>query len=189
MERRHHTQFFGLTLALLALAGFVGSAYAMDLESWDEKITKASKRFIVVSAFNNAAVLDKETQLVWEKAPGETDGVPGITSADKVTWNGARDHCANKLVGDRKGWRLPSFFELTSLIDPNATSVPPLPVGHPFTNIQSFAYWSATTVAVDPTQAWSADTQSVIVDFDNDVKTLTLFVWCVRGGQAGPANY
>ena len=179
MERRYHTRFVGLILALLALAGFVGSAAAMELESWDKKIPLASDRFKVKSAFNNAAVLDKETGLVWEKAPGDTDGDLDVDADDKLMWAGARLYCVDKNVGGRKGWRLPSVVELASLVDP-ANSNPALPTGHPFINIQSAAYWSASTLASDPTLAWVVFFNNGSVGFGN--KTLTdSFVWCVRG--------
>ena len=178
MERRHHTGFFGLTLALLALTGFVGSAAAMDLESWDKQIDKASKRFKVLSDFNNAAVLDKETGLVWEKSPGDTDNDTDVDMDDRLTWDNARFHCVDKAVGGRKGWRLPSVVELASLVDP-ANSNPALPTGHPFTNIQSTFYWSASALAGFPTDAWG-------VFFDGGFvvtreKAREFFVWCVRG--------
>ena len=187
MERRHYTRFVGLTLALLAFAAFAGSAYADELESWDKKITNASKRFEVLKDFNNEAVEDKETGLVWEKSPGETDGVAGITAADKVNWGGAIFKCIEKAVGGRTGWRLPRFFDLASLVDPNATSAPFLPAGHPFSNVQSGDYWSATSRASESTRAWLLLFD--IGDVDSNDKTHSGFVWCVRGGQANPDAY
>ena len=171
MERRHDARFVGLTLALLALASFVGSAAAMDLESWDKQIDKASKRFKVLSDFNNAAVLDKETGLVWEQSPATTT----------ETWSDARFTCADKNVGGRKGWRLPSFAELASLLDPNAASAPFLPAGHPFTNVQEALYWSASTDADVSTVAWAVPFGGGNVG--TELKANARHVWCVRGGM------
>jgi hypothetical protein len=63
------------------------------------------------------------------------------------------------------------------------TSHPPptLPAGNPFSNVQSFVYWSATTVTLNTSVAWN-------VNFENNqvsvgAKSIPLFVWCVRGGQ------
>ena len=65
---------------------------------------------------------------------------------DRLRWSdGLRQHCPNKNVGGRKSWRLPSFPELASLIDPSNAN-PTLPTGHPFTNVQSAHYWSATAM-------------------------------------------
>ncbi|MGH2359619.1 MAG: DUF1566 domain-containing protein [bacterium] len=172
MARRHYARFFGLTLALLALAGFVESAYAIDLESWDQKITNASKRFNVLSAFNNEAVLDKETGLVWEQSPATTLHM----------WDSVGFQCTSRTVGGRKGWRLPSVHELASLVDP-ANAEPSLPTGHPFTNVQfpDSNYWSATARADDPLRAWDVDFG--FGDVEVDTKTHTLHAWCVRGGM------
>ena len=126
-----------------------------------------SSRFTCV--MGGKAVRDNETGLVWEQSP-----------ATSHSWSGARGLCAGRTVGGRKGWRLPSVHELASLVDP-ANSNPALPTGHPFSNVQSDFYWSATAVADDPTAAWG-------VGFSNGVhfqavKTITLFVWCVRGAM------
>ncbi len=140
-----------------------------DHPLWDEALP-AAKRWIVLKKFDSEAVLDRNTGLVWEQAPG-TEARP---------WGGARHSCADRTVGNQKGWRLPSFAELASLIDP---SIPfpllSLPPGHPFTNVQPGAYWSASTNAVNPANAW-------FVLFDGGTVTTTakgepLFVWCVRG--------
>ena len=40
-------------------------------------------------------------------------------------------------------WRLPNRFELESLVD-LVNGSPPLPSGHPFTNVQTDCYWSST---------------------------------------------
>jgi hypothetical protein len=61
-------------------SGTVGPYYATP--SWDQTLT-ASKRFIVLSNMNNAAILDKETGLVWEQMPSNTG----------VTWVGGMAYC------------------------------------------------------------------------------------------------
>ena len=127
-----------------------------------------SSRFTCV--MGNAAVRDNETGLVWEQSPL-------TTSHD---WTSARFQCTSRTTGDRKGWRLPSVHELASLVDP-ANSNPALPTGHPFSNVQSAIYWSATTDAGDPTFAWDVFFDGGGVGDGN--KTLTDHVWCVRGAM------
>lgn len=138
---------------------------------WDQALP-AAQRFAILAAFNNDAVLDKNTGLVWEKSPATT----------AATWNEARFTCANKNVGNQKGWRLPAFAELASLVDP--TVLPPgptLPPGHPFLNVQSANYWSASTFADLPSLAWDVHFLDGGVLFFN--KTGTRLAWCVRGGM------
>ncbi len=95
--------------------------------SWDQTLPAAT-RFIILSNFNSAAVLDRNTGLVWEKSPDATT----------TTWDSARFFCLNRTTGGQKGWRLPSVHELASLIDPSvAPPGPTLPPGHPFTNVLS----------------------------------------------------
>jgi len=104
-------------------------------------------------------------------------------SFTRCTWN-LKPPCIKKNVGGQKGWRLPSVVELTSLIDPNATADPFLPVNHPFTNLQPTLinwFWSATTYAPDPAVVW------MVVFPDGSVttgfKTSSSRPWCVRGGM------
>lgn len=147
--------------------------------AWSQTLP-AAQRFVEV--LGGAAVLDKETGLIWEKAPdSESD-------ADRKAWHAAQVHCNQRIVGNRKGWRLPTVQELTSLVDPSVSPSPTLPAGHPFSNVQSYAYWSATTHADESGAAW-------FVHFDGSVsptvfvvvKTFDqLFAWCVRGGHGGP---
>ena len=83
------------------------------------------------------------------------------------------------------GWRLPSVHELASLVDPgNPGGNPDLPAGHPFSNVQNSGYWSASTVADNPTNAGRVGFFNGTVFSDG--KTLNNFVWCVRGG--GPLS-
>src|SRR5262245_38941655 len=98
------------------------------LQSWSNQIEDAADRFLVLAEFNDEAVLDKETQLVWERTPSTTT----------YLWQNARFFCAQKAVGGRGGWRLPSFYELSSLVDPSVqdASTPRLASGHPFQDVQ-----------------------------------------------------
>jgi hypothetical protein len=174
-----------MLMGLVAWVGLDGSAAAGEIVNWDNKITNASSRFKVLSDFNNEAVLDKETGLVWEKVPATGAG---------INWWAARDTCANKTVGGRKGWRLPSVVELSSLVDP-ANSNPALPTGHPFTITPPANYWSATTIAGDAGDAGDAASVAeawfVVFGlgnvFDRHKSGTDSQVWCVRGGMNADA--
>ena len=150
-----------------AITGGAGN----DMLRWDQ-VLPAAQRFVILPAFNSDAVLDKETGLVWEKSPATTAG----------NSSNARSTCANKAVGGRKGWRLPSMPELASLVDPSVASPgPTLPQGHPFLNIQPSNYWSASAHVENPTLTWgvgfgTGNVLGVSKAFDNRV-------WCVRGGM------
>lgn len=137
--------------------------------SWHQ-VLPAAQRFTLV--MNNEAVLDKETGLVWEKSPG----------SNTLPW-GNFSACYLKTLGGRKGWRTPTVEELASLIDPSMTS-PALPVGHPFTNVQTGYYWSSTT----STSTTYAGVVSLYTgDISIELKTASKYNWCVRGGQGHDA--
>jgi hypothetical protein len=179
-QKQRRGFFIGvLALGLLAGAAVTASpaqAFSSDLgpyyaePAWDQ--IKGAGRFLVLTNWASAAVLDKETGLVWERSP----------ATNITTWFLARYECGNRTTGNRKGWRLPSVHELASLVHP---SVPPpgptLQPGHPFLTVQSGNYWSATSTAGTPANAW-------YVDFDrggevsNDDKANVFYAWCVRGG-------
>ena len=134
--------------------------------TWSQ-ILPSAQRFVIV--LDGAAVLDKETGLVWEKSPDAT----------QRDWLSAANYCYNKTVGGRKGWRLPTVEELASLID--TQNNPALPSGHPFLNVQSGSYWSSTTYAGLTESAWYVYLGTGTAT--HHYKTDTRYVWPVRGGQ------
>jgi hypothetical protein len=145
--------------------------------AWDRKMGPVA-RFLVLTDWNREAVLDKETGLVWERV---------ATDATALTWRAATFTCLNKAVGGRKGWRLPSMPELSSLLVPSA--VPPGPAllpGHPFQIALSNVHWSATTDHANPSvKVWAVNVNDGNV-FIGD-KAGTALVWCVRGGMNAAA--
>ena len=146
-----------------------GPYYAVP--SWDQTLPSAA-RFIVLSNFGSAAVLDRETGLVWDRSPVATT----------FTWTDAHLFCNELPTGNRLGWRLPTYQELTSLVDLSVPLPGPrLPAGHPFPTVQPTEYWSATTTAVDTSGAWALNFASASPR--RDVRTNPKAAWCVRGGQ------
>ena len=181
MQRR------GFVIGLLLLGVLAGAALtanpaqAVDAPgpyyaepAWDQ-IKGAAGRFVVLTNWNSAAVMDKETGLVWERTPG----------AVLTTWSNARIACAARTTGNRKGWRLPSVHELASLVHPSVNPGPTLQTNHPFLGVQSVFYWSATTNVVTPTEAWDVDFANGAVVTGS--KAADDFVWCVRGGMNADA--
>ena len=152
-----------------AYSGF-GMYYATP--SWDQTLSP-SMRFLVLTNMNSEAVLDKETGLVWQKNLN-----PSVWD-----WYSAQNYCNNLYLGGRKGWRLPTLQELESLVD-STHSNPALPISHPFTNVFSFFYWTATTSAQNTSNAWLVKMSDGSSESDGSKNTgLGFPAWCVRGGQ------
>jgi hypothetical protein len=173
-----------LTISTLSVRGAEGQTIAVGpyyaMPSWDQTLACTSlancPRFVVLSNMNSAAVLDRETGLVWERTP----------SPEPTTWRGAQTSCNEFVtIGNRLGWRLPTVNELASLIDVSRSD-PALPAGHPFNGVQvSGYYFTATDDGRDTDNTWIV---SFAGDGDlsngmNGSKDSSHYFWCVRGGQ------
>jgi len=121
-----------------------------------------ARRFVVSP--DGTEVCDNTTGLNWQQNPDST----------QRTQANALAYCPT--VAARS--RVPEVKELISVLD-YASFHPPLPTSHPFTNIHSDNYWSATTFAGDSTQAWGVLLSTGIVRPSG--KGVAFFVWCVRG--------
>src|SRR5215510_2507903 len=191
---------FVVVMALASWFGFVSApAYAQTTApgpyyatpSWDQQLP-ATTRFILLSNWNNEAVLDRETGLVWERSPSQTTR----------DWFDSIEHCTVSNTGGRTGWRLPAIAELFSLVDRSQSS-PALPTGHPFLGVlfgtgsvaagdfRSRQYYSATAKAQNNGQARAVDFRlgslGDIAKTTTETSGFSLFTWCVRGG-AGVDN-
>jgi hypothetical protein len=135
-------------------------------------------------SLGGTAAFDAESGLYWTKQPG----------AERTSWAKARSICANLYPAGNSGWRLPTFQELASLVGRKPAGTL-LPVGHPFTNVQSGFYWSATTEADRSTHAWQVGIAVTFRDVAQPHVTTAPkigadgYYWCVRGGSAAPDAY
>jgi len=151
----------------------------LELRSFRDssRIQRAGSRFVRVLA--GKAVLDKKTGVVWERS---SDG-------ERRNWSSAVSHCATKVVGGKKGWRIPSFAEVATLMAPNKRKVKPnFPVGHPFKKVKSYLsprnvelafYWLSKENADGPGGMWDLRTNDGVastISEEND-----FLVWCVIG--------
>jgi len=116
---------------------------------------------------NNQTVLDQHTGLVWIESDVDI----------QRTWQGAVSYCNELVFAGQTDWRLPTKFELESIVD-YGRSFPAL--NKVFTCQHSF-YWSATPHLHNPSYAWSVfcpDGADHWVD-----KTNNYYVRCVRDAE------
>jgi hypothetical protein len=125
----------------------------------------------------NGTVTDNLTGLIWLKNANCFEVKVWATAlSDANTLNNGECGLTDGSVeGD---WRLPNRREMQSLIDCEQ-ALPALPSSHPFTGVQSDAYWSSTTWA--PSLAWYVDLRWGVVSGQD--KNAAFYVWPVRGGQ------
>ncbi len=123
-------------------------------------------------------VTDHLTGLMWAKNANLASGT--------MLWNDAIDYANDLSLGSEgcgisyTDWRLPNSNELQTLID-KSNYKPALPSGHPFSNLQSHAYWSSTTHATDTSDAWGVNVRYGGVNGYG--KTNDFYVWPVRSGN------
>jgi hypothetical protein len=143
----------------------------------------------------DGTVTDNLTGLIWLKTAGCSNTVGGITKgtaptttnltwANAIAWSNA---LASPYCGLHDGstpgqWRLPNRNELLSLVDiSNSYPIPPLPTGHPFTNVVRGSYWSASTDSLFPASAVYVD--MIRGECSKSAKSGSLFVLPVRSEQ------
>lgn len=172
-----------------------------------------SPRFVAGSGTTNDCITDKLTGLMWPKngmigfeateggGPiAQPDYANTTTTLNQINWTDALTAVANmntapiRLCG-YSDWRLPNKVELKSLINYGATNTAnwlmygngssgaPACDGTCFANVpvSGSYYWSSSTFASSTDYAWVVNFNYGIVDADD--KSLSFFVWPVRGGQ------
>jgi hypothetical protein len=133
---------------------------------------------------SNGTVTDNLTGLIWLK---------NADCFSVQTWANALNSASTMNSGEcglsdgsvEGGWRLPNTIELRSVSD-YSQAFPGLPSGHPFTNVQSSFpsfYWSSSTYAANPGNAFIVDHWEAGGSVNVDAKTGSHYVWPVRGGQ------
>lgn len=138
------------------------AAMAAAERKWD-----TATRYKVLSDFNDEAVLDTETGLVWERVPDTT----------QRNWVDTQLYCNDKWIAGQKGWRVPTMDELVSLGDPIIRG-PALPAGHPF-KVKIERYSTTSTINANYSYYMHLNTpgQSGLPNF------YPRYAWCVRGGE------
>jgi hypothetical protein len=165
-------------------------------QNWDKKLDATngdttagregcdSDRFTCL--FGDTAVRDNETGLVWDRSP-DIDFNDG-----KLVWSTANSFCADPTVEGGAGFHLPLHEQLSSLVDTGSdlciAGGPCLPDGHPFLNIQSAKYWSATTSAGSPVLARNVNFEDGGLGSASNKTSSEFNWWCVRGGQSFDGN-
>jgi len=145
---------------------------------------------------DDGTVTDMLTGLVWLKdascadlAGTDSNGLADWTTALTASAALADGTCGlsdSSVAGD---WRLPSRFELESLLDleyfypalSNAAGTAQWTEGDSFAGVQSDNYWSSASYVLYPSSAWRVGLYDGSVHSGD--KTNTHYVWPVRGGQ------
>jgi serine/threonine protein kinase len=151
----------------------------------DEEQKKLSYRY---TDNGNGTVTDNRTGLIWLKNAncfGQQDWETAMQSAAKLA-DGQCGLSDDSKAGD---WRLPTKEELKAMLDDryrfpalsNAEGKDKWKEGDAFSGVQTSGNWSSSTGANYTTSAWYVNLNFGVVSSNN--KTLTNYVWPVRGGH------
>ena len=88
----------------------------------------------------NGTVYDTKTKLTWQQA----------ASPSQYTWSAAISYCPNTFGA---GWRVPTYRELFTIVDTNATADPVIDTTA-FPNTPASLFWSSSTVAGTTGSVW-----------------------------------
>jgi hypothetical protein len=120
----------------------------------------------------DGTVTDNVTGLMWQQA------VPSDTSA----WVDAVAFCSTLPLAGHNDWRLPSFIELESIVDYGQFN--PSINGAYFPSTPSLYFWSSSSVAGSPSNAWFVNfylgTTLNSDEYESSYKSASNYVRCVR---------
>lgn len=171
----------GQTQDFWGLLGIGDDAY------WEKGVPWPTPRF---RDNGNGTVTDNLTGLIWTKNAKLSDILVHRQTACEMC-DELEDGDKGLTDGSQPGdWRLPNVRELQSLISygcnnpalPNTEGTGEWTADNPFTEVQSYYYWSSTYDIVSETAyGWRVDfTDGSVIRSENQSGSN---VWCVRGGK------
>ena len=128
---------------------------------------------------------DNVTGLIWKTCSEGQTGPTCTGTASKDTWDNALTVCialnsANSGSGyaGRKDWRLPSYYELTTIVNYGVVN-PAIDVSY-FPGTQSYVYWTSSDAVFNSSFAWFVFFTNGTLD-NSYYKTNTFNIRCVAG--------
>lgn len=119
----------------------------------------------------DGTVTDALTGLSWEQKP----------STKTMVWQDAVSWCRGLSVGGHGDWRLPNSNELSSLMNRDVIAPARWLVKQGFSDLLNGFYWTSTTYAPNPINAWAAGLASG--SLSGTSKAHGSYVLAVRGGR------
>lgn len=161
----------GAGLRLLLVLGLTAVAWAIAAPPRAQADAPCTTRYTILG---DGTVLDNDTKLTWQQAVDPT----------ARTWDAASAYCQQlSLAGG--GWRLPSAFELQTLVDEVKATTGQVVIDlNAFPGTPKGAFWSSPA-AFDPVypnaqDGWTVDFGVIYVLAQEAHKSEPHFVRCVR---------
>jgi formylglycine-generating enzyme len=165
--------------------------YGQDSQyGWDMHHPASARFTRNTSTANQPVVQDNVTGLAWQGCAAGLSGndcevPPDAGAADTPTWQEALAYCDALDWGGHQDWRLPDPHELDSIVDAGR-SVPAIDTSaFPVIGMLWNSFWSSSSVAGSPSEAWIVQLAYGESGFGN--KNGTANVRCVRGGSPSTA--
>ena len=137
--------------------------------------------YTVKTINNETVVIDNNTGLTWMQAPPDIDG-DGLVGEDDqfngdddLPWQDAVSYCSNLFFAGSTEWRLPTLFELLSIVDYERADPA---INTDIFNSGRFGFWSATQKAGYSGAAWQV--HFATGDADYLEKTYKRAIRCVH---------
>jgi len=152
--------------------GAIADVAKQVAESKEGNNKKASAETIQVMRYQafKKTVVDRKTRLMWQKTDDNT----------KRDCDDAGTYCDELVLGGYDDWRLPRIDELSTIVDYSQF----LPASDDVFGRRSRYYWSSSTSADDPDDAWRVNFGYGYAYWN--VKGDAHYVRCVRGGPYWP---
>lgn len=126
--------------------------------------------FLATSIYAEDLIFDKTTSLLW--ADNEA------SQSLSITYREAQEYCSNLVIGSHHNFRLPTLFELMSLVDYHRYK-PAILRG--FENTDNEVYWSTTPFVDDKDKNWAVNFKSGKTDII--AKSYDRHVRCVESSK------
>jgi hypothetical protein len=158
---------FSMTLLTSALLGHVFSADA----KCTAPLLLSDERYQIVSATNDNEVLDKTTNLVWQRCmlgkKWEKSSNTCQGKAESVRWLVAVEKAEKLSTPGAPSWRVPTSFELLTLADFSCNS--PAVNSKWFGDTPSEFSWSSSSYQQLPDYAWGVNFKAGNLGYESKI--------------------